>query len=37
VLDAAALDKYLYLRNAYLRARRYKLYDGKPPPDDDDQ
>jgi phospholipid-binding lipoprotein MlaA len=37
VLDQAALDKYLYLRNAYLRSRRYRLYDGKPPPDDDDQ
>jgi len=37
VLDAASLDKYLYLRNAYLRARRYQLYEGKPPPDDDDQ
>jgi phospholipid-binding lipoprotein MlaA len=37
VLDAAALDKYLYLRNAYLRSRRYQLYEGKPPPDDDDQ
>jgi phospholipid-binding lipoprotein MlaA len=37
VLDAAALDKYIYLRNAYLRARRYQLYEGKPPPDADDQ
>jgi phospholipid-binding lipoprotein MlaA len=37
VLDAAALDRYLYLRNAYLRARRYQLYEGKPPPDEDDQ
>jgi phospholipid-binding lipoprotein MlaA len=33
VLDQAALDKYRFLRNAYLRARRYQLYDGKPPPD----
>lgn len=33
VLDAAALDKYRFLRNAYLRSRRYQLYDGKPPPD----
>jgi len=37
VLDAASLDRYLYLRNAYLRARRYQLYEGKPPPDADDQ
>lgn len=33
VLETAALDKYRFLRNAYLRARRYQLYDGKPPPD----
>ncbi len=36
VLDTAALDKYRYLRNAYLKARRYKVYDGKPPPDEDE-
>jgi phospholipid-binding lipoprotein MlaA len=36
VLDTAAIDKYRFLRNAYLRARRYKLYDGKPPPDADE-
>lgn len=35
VLEAAALDKYRYLRNAYLRARRYQVYDGKPPPEDE--
>jgi phospholipid-binding lipoprotein MlaA len=33
VLDTAALDKYRFLRNAYLRSRRYQLYDGKPPPE----
>jgi phospholipid-binding lipoprotein MlaA len=33
VLETAALDKYRFLRNAYLRARRYQLYDGKPPPE----
>jgi len=33
VLDTAALDKYRFLRNAYLKARRYQLYDGKPPPE----
>ena len=37
VLEAAALDKYRYLRNAYLRARRYQVYDGKPPPEDEEQ
>ena len=30
---AAALDKYRFLRNAYLKNRRYQVYDGKPPPD----
>jgi len=33
VLDTAALDKYRFLRNAYLRARRYQLYEGNPPPE----
>jgi len=28
VLDTAALDKYRFLRNAYLRARRYQLTKG---------
>ncbi len=37
VLDTAAIDKYRFLRNAYLRSRRYQLYDGKPPPEDEDQ
>ena len=37
VLDTAALDKYRFLRNAYLRARRYQLYDGKPPPELDEE
>jgi phospholipid-binding lipoprotein MlaA len=37
VLDTAAIDKYRFLRNAYLRARRYQLYDGKPPPEDEDE
>jgi phospholipid-binding lipoprotein MlaA len=35
VLDTAALDKYRFLRNAYLRSRRYQVYDGKPPPEDE--
>ena len=37
MLDAAALDKYRYLRNAYLRARRYQVYDGKPPPEEEEE
>ncbi len=36
VLETAALDKYRFLRNAYLRARRYQLYDGKPPPEEEE-
>jgi phospholipid-binding lipoprotein MlaA len=36
VLDTASIDKYRFLRDAYLRARRYQAYDGKPPPDDED-
>ncbi len=37
VLESAALDKYRYLRNAYLRARRYQVYDGKPPPEEEEE
>jgi phospholipid-binding lipoprotein MlaA len=36
VLDTAALDKYRFLRNAYLRNRRFQVYDGKPPPEEDE-
>lgn len=36
VIDTAAIDKYRFIRNAYLRARRYQLYDGKPPPEEDE-
>lgn len=36
VLETAAIDKYRFLRNAYLKARRYKLYDGNPPPEEDE-
>jgi phospholipid-binding lipoprotein MlaA len=36
VLDTAALDRYRFLRNAYLKNRRYQVYDGKPPPEDED-
>ena len=31
IVDTAALDRYLFIRNAYLQRRRYLLYDGKPP------
>jgi phospholipid-binding lipoprotein MlaA len=36
VLDTAALDKYRFLRNAYLKNRRFQVYDGKPPPEEDE-
>jgi phospholipid-binding lipoprotein MlaA len=35
VLDAAALDEYQFVRDAYLQRRRNLVYDGKPPPDKD--
>jgi phospholipid-binding lipoprotein MlaA len=36
VVETAAIDKYRFIRNAYLRARRYQLYDGHPPPEEDE-
>jgi len=37
VLDAAALDRYTFLRDAYLQRRLNQVYDGHPPkPKDDD-
>jgi len=36
LLDQAALDPYIYLRNAYLQRRLYLIYDGDPPEPDDD-
>jgi phospholipid-binding lipoprotein MlaA len=36
VLDTAALDRYRFLRNAYLKNRRYQIYEGKPPPEEDE-
>jgi phospholipid-binding lipoprotein MlaA len=35
VLDAAALDPYEFLRDAYIQRRRNLIYDGKPPLDKD--
>jgi phospholipid-binding lipoprotein MlaA len=37
LVDTAALDRYLFIRNAYLQRRRYLLNDGKPPPDTEDE
>jgi phospholipid-binding lipoprotein MlaA len=28
IVDTAALDRYLFIRNAYLQRRQYLLYDG---------
>jgi phospholipid-binding lipoprotein MlaA len=35
VLEEAALDKYAYVRDAYLQRRRSLVYDGHPPRQDD--
>jgi phospholipid-binding lipoprotein MlaA len=35
VLDAAALDPYVFVRDAYLQRRENLVYDGKPPLDKD--
>ena len=34
VLDGAALDKYTFVRDAYLQRRRNQVYDGNPPDED---
>lgn len=34
MLDSIALDKYTFLRDAYLARRRNQVYDGNPPEDD---
>jgi len=33
IIDEAALDKYSYLRDAYLQRRRSLVFDGRPPKD----
>ena len=37
IIETAALDKYVFTRNAYLQRRRYLLYDGKVPPEKEEQ
>jgi len=37
VVDDDGLDKYIFLRNAYLQRQRYRQYDGNPPDDDPDE
>lgn len=34
VMDGAALDKYTFMRDAYLQRRRNQVYDGNPPDED---
>ena len=36
VIEEAALDKYSYIRDAYLQRRRSKVYDGNPPHEADE-
>ena len=38
LVEGAALDKYQFIRDAYLQRRRNQVYDGNPPrlKDDDD-
>ena len=33
ILDAAALDSYMFMRDAYLQRRQNEVHDGNPPPD----
>lgn len=36
VVEGAALDKYSYIRDAYMQRRRNQIFDGRPPRDEDD-
>lgn len=36
ILEQAALDKYVFVRRAYLQRRRNLIYDGNPPPEEED-
>lgn len=36
LLDDVALDKYSFVRDAYLQRRQNLIYDGDPPPDDEE-
>jgi len=37
VIDQAALDRYTFIRRAYLQRRQYLLYDGKVPPEKEEE
>lgn len=36
MLDESALDKYVFSRDVFLQKRRNDIYDGAPPPEDDE-
>jgi phospholipid-binding lipoprotein MlaA len=37
LIEDAALDRYLFVRDAYLQRRKYQVYDGDPPVFDSDE
>jgi phospholipid-binding lipoprotein MlaA len=37
MIDQAALDRYTFIRRAYLQRRQYLLYEGKVPPEKEEQ
>jgi phospholipid-binding lipoprotein MlaA len=37
LVERAAIDKYTFIRRAYLQRREYQVYDGNPPKKDDDE
>jgi len=36
ILEEAALDRYIFIREAYMQRRKNLVYDGNPPEDDED-
>jgi phospholipid-binding lipoprotein MlaA len=37
LIEQASIDPYTFVRRAYLQRREYQVYDGKPPPEKDDE
>jgi hypothetical protein len=37
LIDVGAIDRYDFVRNAYLQRRRNLVYDGNPPPEEEDE
>jgi phospholipid-binding lipoprotein MlaA len=37
IAETAALDKYRFIRDAYLQRRQYLLHDGRPPPEKEEE